>query len=56
MATKSILKQIKINERCLAHTFAEALDKAEHIKYKPKKISRKCTEITGDEVRSFFDD
>lgn len=55
MATKSILKDVSIKERRLAHTFVNALENAENVKYAPTQISRKCSEITGDKIKEFFD-
>ena len=54
MATKSILKDIHIKDKRLAHTFVEALSQAEHSKYKPAELSRECTDITGDKIKEFF--
>lgn len=54
MATKSILKNIKISDKRLAHTFAESLSDAENERYVPKELTRKCTKITGDAIKDFF--
>lgn len=54
MATKSILKDVNIKERRLAHTFIKALENAENVKHTPVHISRKCSEITGDKIKEFF--
>lgn len=54
MATKSFLKDIKITDKQLAHTFVEALDKTEHSKYKQVQLSRNSVEITGDKIKDFF--
>lgn len=55
MATKSILKNINIEDKRLARTFVEALGKAENTKYKSAQLSRECKEITGDKIKEFFD-
>lgn len=54
MATKSILKNIKIHDRRLAHTFAESLSDAENERYVPKELTRECKKITGDAIKDFF--
>ncbi|WMC91271.1 hypothetical protein [Kineothrix sp. MB12-C1] len=54
MATKSILKDVNIKDKRLAHTFVESLSQIERVKYKPIKITRECTEITGDKIKEFF--
>lgn len=54
MATKSILKDVNIKERRLAHTFIEALDNAKNKKYESAQISRECKELTGDKIKDFF--
>ncbi|MCB7321226.1 hypothetical protein [Lacrimispora sp. 210928-DFI.3.58] len=54
MATKSILKDVSIKERSLAHTFLDALDNAKSKKHEQVQISRKCSEITGDKIKEFF--
>lgn len=54
MATKSILKDVKIRDKQLAHTFITALDQAENSKYKPTQITRECKELTGDKIKDFF--
>lgn len=56
MATKSFLKDIKIQDKQLAHTFVEALSKAENSKYKQVPLTCKCTELTGDKIKGFFDE
>lgn len=55
MATKSFLKDIKIQDKQLAHTFVEALGQAEISKYKQVQLTRACTELTGDKIKEFFD-
>lgn len=54
MATKSILKDIKIKDKQLAHEFITALEQAESNKYKSVKITRECKELTGDNIKDFF--
>lgn len=54
MATKSILKNVNISDKKLAHTFVNALGKAEHTRYEPVQLTRKCTEINGDKIKEFF--
>lgn len=54
MATKSILKDIKIKDKQLAHTFVTALSQAENSKYKPSQLTRECRELTGDKIKEFF--
>lgn len=54
MATKSILKNIKIRDKQLAHTFVSALSEAESRKYKPAQLTRECKELTGDNIKEFF--
>ncbi len=54
MATKSILKDVKIKDKQLAHTFIAALDQAENSKYKTVQVTRECKELTGDKIKEFF--
>jgi len=54
MATKSILKDIKIKDKQLAHTFVTALSQAENCKYKSAQLTRECKELTGDNIKRFF--
>ncbi len=55
MATKSILKDVSIKEQRLAHTFLEAMDNAKNMRFEQAQISRKCSELTGDKIKEFFD-
>lgn len=55
MATKSILKDVNIKDKRLAHTFVEALEQAENSKYKPVQLTKSCKELTGDKIKQFFD-
>lgn len=54
MATKTILKDVTIKDRKLAHTFAEALEKAKNVKHTPVPMSNKCTELKGEKIKEFF--
>lgn len=54
MATKSILKNINIDDKRFAHTFVSALGEAAKTKYEPTQLTRECTEITGDKIKEFF--
>lgn len=54
MATKSILKDIKIRDKQLAHTFVEAFEQAQNSKYKSVQLTRECKELTGDKIKEFF--
>ena len=54
MATKSILKDIEIKDKQLAHTFVTALGQAENSKYKSTRLTRECKELTGDKIKEFF--
>ena len=55
VATKSFLKDIKIQDRQLAHAFVEALRQAEKSKHKQVQLTRTCTELTVDKIQEFFD-
>ena len=55
MATKSILKDVSIKEQRLAHTFLEAMDNAKNMRFEQAQISRKCSELTRDKIKEFFD-
>lgn len=54
MATKSILKDVKIKDKQLAHTFVTALDQAKNSRYKSTQLTRECKELTGDKIKEFF--
>lgn len=54
MATKSILKNVNISDKKLAHTFVNALGRAENAKYEAVQLTRKCKEIKGDKIKEFF--
>lgn len=55
MATKSILKTINIRDNKTARNFIDALEKAKNNPTKSVRYTKKCTEITGDKVKEFFD-
>ncbi|SCH14314.1 Uncharacterised protein [uncultured Clostridium sp.] len=55
MATKSILKTINIKDNKTARNFMEAFEKSKNSPKKDVKYTRKCTEITGDKIKEFFD-
>lgn len=54
MATKSILKNVNIKDKNLAHTFVESLSSAKNAKYEPIKLSRECKDMTKDKIKEFF--
>lgn len=54
MATKSFLKDIKIQDKQLAHAFVEALGQAEKSKHKQMQLTQTCTELTGDKIKELF--
>ena len=54
MATKSILKDIKIKDPRLAHMFVNALEDAKDSKSESPTISRECIELAGDKIKEFF--
>ena len=55
MATKSILKDVNIKDRRLAHTFIDALDAAKKKQFESAQISRNCTDLSGDKINDFFE-
>lgn len=55
MATKSILKTVKIRDKKLCRSFAEAIEKTQHAKAPSVEYERKCTEINRENVKEFFD-
>lgn len=55
MATKSILKDVNIKEKKLAHTFILALDNARNKQHEQTLVSRKYTELSGEKIKEFFD-
>ena len=56
MATKSILKDIRITEKKLARKFVDALEYAEGKHSKEVKLSRTCKDIGKDKIKAFFGD
>ena len=56
MATKSILKTVKIKDTNLCRSFAEAIEKAQEIKLPNEDFERKCIEIDKESVKKFFDE
>lgn len=54
MATKSISKNIIINERPLGHAFVNALCESEDKPSKEVQSKWKCREITGDKIKELF--
>lgn len=56
MATKSILKTVKIKDTNLCRSFAEAIEKAQETKMPNEDFERKCTEIDKESVKKFFDE
>lgn len=54
MATKSILKEINIKDKRLAHTFVQALGQAENTRYESVPLTRECKQLTGDKIKDFF--
>ena len=55
MATKSILKTVKIRDKKLCRSFADAIEKTQHVKPEHVEYLRKCTEIQKENVKEFFD-
>ena len=54
MATKSILKDLRIGDRRQARAFMEALYEARHCRYRDHPVSD-CRTLTGTQIRDFFD-
>lgn len=54
MVTKSIFKNINIQDKELADAFLTALDTSESATAKEVSLSRKFTELKGDSVKEFF--
>lgn len=55
MATKSILKDVWINDKKLARTLLDALSNPQGVKFRPAGLSRKCKKIKGSSVKEFFE-
>ena len=54
MATKSILKEVRFTNKKLARGFVDALEHAQGKHSKEVIMSRTCTDIKKDKVKSFF--
>lgn len=54
MATKSFLKEVRISDRALAHTFVDALDKVNKDRYQNRALSRPVQELKGTQIKDFF--
>lgn len=54
MATKSILKNININKKRLGRNFVSALENAENKSSKEVIISKSCTALKRDQIKSVF--
>lgn len=54
MATKSILKNVNINDRHLGRNFVSALENAESKSSKEIVISKSCSVVKRDQVKSLF--
>lgn len=54
MATKSILKNVDIKDKKLARSFIYALEKSQEKKVSDVQLSRKCAEVTGDDIKRLF--
>jgi hypothetical protein len=55
MATKSILKNVRINDRQLAKGLADALSNAEKKSSKDVVLRRKLEEVKASDVKAFFE-
>lgn len=55
MATKSILKTVKIKDNETARNFIDAFEQSKCNPRKDVEYTRKCTEITGEKIKEFFD-
>lgn len=54
MATKSIIKDIEIKDSSSTENLIKALVENEQVINKQVKLSRKCTELTCDDIKEFF--
>ena len=54
MATKSILKNININQKKLSRNFVIALETAQDAQSKDVKLSRSCKDVKKDEIKDLF--
>lgn len=55
MATKSILKNVNITDKKLGRAFVKALDSSKAAKDKRIEPKFSCREITGEQIKNFFD-
>ncbi len=55
MATKSILKTVKIRDSKLCRSFADAIEQAKLTKAPTVEYERKCNELNKENVKKFFD-
>ena len=54
MATKSILKDVEINEKKLAEGLLSALDNAANKSAKEVKLQRQLREVKGEDIKRLF--
>lgn len=59
MATKSFLKQVELKDKRLAEQFVDALEdsienSSESYYGNEKQLDIKCTELTGESIKMFF--
>lgn len=54
MATKSILKDVRFKDKALCRGLASALENAKGKRSKEITVSRTCTTIPRDKIKSFF--
>lgn len=54
MATKSILKNININEKHLGRNFVSAMENAKNKTYKDVVLSKSCSVLKRDQIKSLF--
>lgn len=55
MATKSILKTVKIKDTKLCRSFADAIEKTQYVETPNVEYERKCTEVDKENIEKFFD-
>ena len=54
MATKSILKDVRIRDKRLAKSFVDAISRTEQTTRERSDLKWKSTELTGDKIKEFF--
>ena len=54
MATKSILKNVTIRDKSLGRNFVNALENAKKSSCHNVKLSKKCVEMTNDDIAKVF--